>query len=343
MSNPSEKQLENALIDAFYHDTEEMIIFIDEYNHIFKMNRAAEKVINLHDNMVGLMKSICNTCLGVTSEHALMECRDCFIKREENNQSFQIFLKDEMGEPKPYSASYVVLKQLKGVKVLTLQNISQQIKTQEILHQKTITQKIMSAQENERKRISRELHDSVIQELLNVSVDIRLLKYKTEEEKEKHLQLMEGTISRLMNDIRNLSLELRPSSLDDLGLVAAFNSHFKQLEKNYGLEVTLDENIGNTRFSSEIETAVYRIAQEAVLNALKYANVDEVNVLIQKDDSELTVEISDSGDGFTPGETPKGSGLGLFGMQERAAIVNGHVEINSEKGKGTFVTLTIPL
>lgn len=343
MSNPSEKQLESALIDAFYHDTEEMIIFIDEHNHIFKMNRAAEKVINLQDNMVGLMKSICNTCLGVTSEYALMECRDCFIKREENNQSFQIFLKDEMGEPKPYSASYVVLKQLKGVKVLTLQNISQQIKTQEILHQKTITQKIMSAQENERKRISRELHDSVIQELLNVSVDIRLLKYKTEEEKEKHLQLMEGTISRLMNDIRNLSLELRPSSLDDLGLVAAFNSHFKQLEKNYGLEVTLDENIGNTRFSSEIETAVYRIAQEAVLNALKYANVVEVNVLIQKDERELTLEISDSGDGFTPGDTPKGSGLGLFGMQERAAIVNGRVEINSQLGKGTFVTLTIPL
>lgn len=338
-----EQQLESALIDAFYHDTDELIIFIDEDNRILKMNEAAEKVIHMHDNIAGLTRNLCRTCLGVTSEHALMECRDCFIKREENNQSFQIFLKDEMGEPKPYSASYVVLKQLKGVKVLTLQNISQQIKTQEILHQKTITQKIMSAQENERKRISRELHDSVIQELLNVSVDIRLLKYKTEEEKEKHLQLMEGTISRLMDDIRNLSLELRPSSLDDLGLVAAFKSHFKQLEKSYGLEVIMDENIQDMRFSNEIETSVYRITQEAILNALKYANVDEVNVLIQKDDSELTVEISDSGDGFTPGETPKGSGLGLFGMQERAAIVNGHVEINSEKGKGTFVTLTIPL
>lgn len=88
----------------------------------------------------------------------------------------------------------------------------------------------------------------MIQELLNVSVDIRLMKYKTEEEKEKHLQMMEGSIARLMDDIRNLSLELRPSSLDDLGLVAAFNSHFKQLEKSYGLEVNMDENIGNIRF-----------------------------------------------------------------------------------------------
>lgn len=334
---------DDGLVDVFYNDTDELIIFIDEKNNILTMNQAAQKVIDLHDNIDGLTRNLCRTCLGVTSENAIMECKDCFIKREQNNQSFQLFLKDENGEPKPYSASYVVLKENNGTKVLTLQNISQQIKTQEILHQKTITQKIISAQENERKRISRELHDSVIQELLNVSVDIRLMKYKTEEEKEKHLQMMEGSIARLMDDIRNLSLELRPSSLDDLGLVAAFNSHFKQLEKSYGLEVNMDENIGNIRFSNEIETAVYRITQEAILNALKYANVDEVNVFIQKDETELTVEISDSGDGFTPGDTPKGSGLGFFGMQERAAIVNGYVEINSETGKGTFVTLTIPL
>ncbi|MDJ1091498.1 sensor histidine kinase [Macrococcus caseolyticus] len=343
MSKLEREVNDDGLVDAFYNDTDELIIFIDEKNNILTMNQAAQKVIDLHDNIDCLTRNLCRTCLGVTSENAIMECRDCFIKREQNNQSFQLFLKDENGEPKPYSASYVVLKENNGTKVLTLQNISQQIKTQEILHQKTITQKIISAQENERKRISRELHDSVIQELLNVSVDIRLMKYKTEEEKEKHLQMMEGSIARLMDDIRNLSLELRPSSLDDLGLVAAFNSHFKQLEKSYGLEVNMDEDIGNIRFSNEIETAVYRITQEAILNALKYANVDEVNVFIQKDETELTVEISDSGDGFTPGDTPKGSGLGFFGMQERAAIVNGHVEINSETGKGTFVTLTIPL
>ncbi|MCE4956494.1 sensor histidine kinase [Macrococcus caseolyticus] len=327
----------------YYKDTQELIIFIDDNNAILKMNDSAKEVLYFNENLDELIKSFCTTCIGYTNEQALMTCVNCFMNTNESNHSFQLFLKNRAGEAIAYSASFVVLKELPEIKVLTLQNVSPQLRTQEILHQKTITQKIINAQENERKRISRELHDSVVQELLNVVVDLRLIKYKEHAELDKHVRLIEGSMTRLMNDIRNLSLELRPSSLDDLGLVAAFRSHFKQLEKNYGLEVQFDNNIQSERFSNEIETAVYRITQEAILNALKYANVDEVNVLVQKEKDELIVEISDNGDGFEIGQTPQGTGLGLFGMQERAEIVGGSVNINSEKGKGTFVTLTIPL
>lgn len=338
----SESLLEE-LIKHYYNDTEELIIFINADNSILTMNDAAIRVLNYESNLDALLESFCTTCMGYTNEHALMTCMNCFMKEDKSRQSFQLFLKNSIGEPVAYSASFVTLQHDANVKVLTLQNVSPQLRTQEMLHQKTITRKIINAQENERKRISRELHDSVVQELLNVVVDLRLIKYKEDEERDKHIQLIEGSMSRLMNDIRNLSLELRPSSLDDLGLVAAFRSHFKQLEKNYGLEVQFDTNIENERFSNEIETAVYRITQEAILNALKYANVDEVHVLVQREEDELIVEISDNGDGFEIGETPQGTGLGLFGMQERAEIVGGSVNINSEKGKGTFITLTIPL
>lgn len=341
--NKFNQGLLEELIKFYYNDTEELIIFINADNSVLTMNDAAKRVLNYEDNLDALLKSFCSTCLGYTNENALMTCVNCFMKEDISNQSFQLFLKNESDEPVAYSASFVVLKDVPNIKVLTLQNVSPQLRTQEMLHQKTIMKKIINAQENERKRISRELHDSVVQELLNVVVDLRLIKYKDDEERDKHLQLIEGSMSRLMNDIRNLSLELRPSSLDDLGLVAAFRSHFKQLEKNYGLEVQFDTNIKSERFTSEIETAVYRITQEALLNALKYANVDEVHVLMQKETNELIVEISDNGDGFEIGQTPKGTGLGLFGMQERAEIVNGSVKINSEKGKGTFITLTIPL
>lgn len=342
-SNHYNDTLLEELIKSYYNDTDELIIFINANNTILTMNDAAKRVLNYASNLDVLLESFCSTCMGYTNEHALMTCMNCFIKDNQDRQSFQLFLKNENGEPVAYSAAYVVLNNTPQVKVLTLQNVSPQLRTQEMLHQKTITRKIINAQENERKRISRELHDSVIQEMLNVVVDLRLIKYKTDEELDKHVQLIEGSMSRLMNDIRNLSVELRPSSLDDLGLVAAFRSHFKQLEKNYGLEVLFATNLNSERFSSEIETAVYRIMQEAILNALKYANVDEVHVLVQKEKEELILEISDNGDGFEIGATPKGSGLGLFGMQERAEIVGGSVNINSEKGKGTFITLTIPL
>ena len=332
----------SQLMLAFYNDTDEMILFINDDNEIIFMNDAAKALLSHHDNLEHITKSICNVCLGYTSEKALMTCLDCFMKNNTKNNTFQMFIKDEAGTPVPYSASYVYLSE-HHIKVLHLQNISPQIKTQESLHQKTVTQRILQAQENERKRISRELHDSLVQELLHVMVDLRLTKYKKNEELEKHLQLIEGSMSRLMDDVRNMSLELRPASLDDLGIEAALKSHIKQLQKNYGIEVHLDSNLNERRFSNEIETVVYRVTQEAILNALKYANVDDVDIFIQYSEQELLVEVSDQGVGFTHEDAPLGTGLGLFGMRERAEIVGGDVQINSVKNKGTIVTLTIPL
>lgn len=100
-------------------------------------------------------------------------------------------------------------------------------------------------------------------------------------------------MSNLINDIRDLSVELRPSSLDDLGLEAAFKSYFKQLEYNYGLNVVYQSNIQTIRFDSEIETVVYRVVQEAIFNALKYAGVYEVEVTIQQTEEGLIAEIID--------------------------------------------------
>lgn len=205
-------------------------------------------------------------------------------------------------------------------------------------------QKTIAAQENERKRISRELHDGVVQELINVNVELRLLKYQQDiDTLIEHSKNIEGLMAKLIDDIRNLSLELRPSSLDDLGLNAAFKSYFKQLENNYGLIVNYHYDMEEERFDNEIETVVYRVVQEAVFNAMKYAAVDTVDVNVRKDDIHLYVEVSDQGQGFDPKDSPKGSGLGLYGMNERAELVNGHLNIETQKGKGTIVTLEVPI
>ena len=104
--------------------------------------------------------------------------------------------------------------------------------------------KTISAQENERKRISRELHDSVIQEMLNVDVQLRLLKYQEDTAKLlEDAENIEYIVAKLIDDIRNMSVELRPASLDDLGLEAAFKSYFKQFEENYGVKIIYTSNI----------------------------------------------------------------------------------------------------
>lgn len=225
-----------------------------------------------------------------------------------------------------------------------MQDVAPQIERQEKMNQRRMMRKTISAQENERKRISRELHDSVIQEMLNIDVQLRLLKYQQDKEKILNdVKNIEGLMSQLVDDVRHLSVELRPASLDDLGLEAAFKSYFKQFEENYGMQINYVSNIVNHRFDSEVETVVYRVVQEAVYNALKYAGVSEVEVTIQQNELTLIAEIIDRGQGFDPSSKPRGSGLGLYGMKERSELVGGNLNIETHIGKGTIITLEVPL
>nr|WP_317852887.1 sensor histidine kinase [Mammaliicoccus sp. Marseille-Q6498] len=332
------------ILKQYYEKTSEMIVFLNSKGEIIDMNEAAKSVIS-DEEQKSVAHPICSSCQGYSNEYAIQSCHDCFLESTKiDNNSFQVFMKTNSGSVEPFTATYQTISQEDDVKVYTLQNVSPQIERQQKLHQQTMMQKIISAQENERKRISRELHDGVVQELLNVSVELRLLKYQNEiEELKSQSQQIESIMSRLIDDIRNLSLELRPSSLDDLGLNAAFKSYFKQLEKNFGFTVHYHFDSPEIRFNSEIETVVYRIVQEAVFNSLKYANVDSVDVHMVCDYNMIEVEIADQGIGFILGSEPQGSGLGLYGMQERAEIVGGQINIESKIGKGTNIKLKVPI
>ena len=135
--------------------------------------------------------------------------------------------------------------------------------------------------------------------MLNIDVELRLLKYQKESsELVQQSQRIEGLMSKLIDDIRHLSVELRPSSLDDLGLEAAFKSYFKQFENNYGMQIVYQSNIKDKRYDSEVETVVYRVVQEAVFNALKYAGVSSVDVFVQEVGRLLIAEVIDRGQGF---------------------------------------------
>ncbi|MBT2570121.1 sensor histidine kinase [Planococcus sp. ISL-110] len=332
-----------------YENSTEAIFFFSSEGKTISMNPAAENIMDvyaLEQLKKGAENALCNVCRGYTSESDLTTCRDCYFTSSNhgNFSSFQVFLETVGKGLVPYSATFHVIDDEKGTRVFILRDLSIQFETQTKLQQNTMMKNIIKAQENERKRISRELHDSVAQELLSAVVDLRALKYMTDDKEVlKKTGESTATLIRLMDDIRNLSVELRPSALDDFGLEAAFRSHFKRVEESYGLTIDFRSTVKRARYENEVETVLYRICQEAVLNAIKYAQVETVQVHLLEDGNTLQLIVKDEGIGFIPGENPIGSGLGLYGMNERAELVLGNVTINSEIGKGTTVHLRVPL
>ncbi|UDI77585.1 sensor histidine kinase [Staphylococcus taiwanensis] len=344
MLNIQDETLE-YLLKKYYDKTNEKIVFVNKDSKIIAMNKAAQEIISIDNNYAAMTDAICRRCEGYSNEFALQSCINCYLDTSTpNDTNFQVFMKTIKNGVQPFTASYQCIDETEKIYAFTLQDISPQIERQEKMYQRQMLRKTISAQENERKRISRELHDSVVQEMLNIDVELRLLKYQQEMsqlvEKSEHIERL---MSNLINDIRNLSVELRPSSLDDLGLEAAFKSYFKQFEENYGLAITYQSNIRDKRFDNEIETVVYRVVQEAIFNALKYAGVSSIEVSVHQTGDNLIAEIIDRGEGFDPKLKPQGTGLGLYGMNERAELVKGKVDIETHIGKGTIVTLEIPL
>ncbi|MNJ48706.1 Oxygen sensor histidine kinase NreB [compost metagenome] len=225
-----------------------------------------------------------------------------------------------------------------------LKNLTAQYQTQEKLYQNKMMKHVIEAQESERKRISRELHDSIAQELMSAVVDIRVLKYMTQDDNLlTKMQHTEASMTRLLDDIRRLAVELRPATLDDFGLEAAFRSQFKRMEQSYGLTIEFNSDLPHKRYESEIETVIYRVCQEAVFNAIKYAQVDTVKVTLLEREDKLQLMVEDQGIGFELGHTPLGTGLGLYGMQERTELVGGVFKVIPTLGKGTKVLLQVPI
>lgn len=341
-------QLTDMLM-KMYDNSAEAIFFFDRFEKVIAMNRAAEQILDtevVQRMIAGEANAICFSCKGYTSNQELRTCSSCYLENPTSDfSSFQVYLDTKGKGIIPYAASYQTIDEENKIRLFMLRDLSRQFETQEALHQNIMTKRVIQAQEDERKRISRELHDSVAQEMISALVDMRVLKYmNVDEEVLEKVQQTEVSLMRLLEDIRHLSVELRPATLDDLGLEAAFRTHFKWIEKNYGLVIEFTTNLKARRYDEEIETVVYRVCQEAVFNALKYAGTDEIKVIVFENEGNLELHVEDSGVGFdmTEGD-PQGTGLGLYGMRERAELVGGRFNLQSEPGEGTKVTIRLPL
>ncbi len=210
-----------------------------------------------------------------------------------------------------------------------------------------LSNRLITTQEAERRHLARELHDEIGQVLTALKINLQAIAVADSASREALVQEGCQTVHHLIGQVRNLSLDLRPSMLDDFGLVSALRWFVDRMALRSKLEVKLSENLGPARLPAAIETACFRIAQEALTNAARYASARHVWVQLSRDPSELTLIVQDDGVGFDVSLMEKraaqGTGLGLLGMRERAALLGGHITISSTAGEGTDIRLTLPL
>jgi signal transduction histidine kinase len=204
--------------------------------------------------------------------------------------------------------------------------------------------RVVAAQELERRRLARELHDETGQALTSILLGLRAIEEapSPDAQREAAAGLRELVVTTL-RDVRSLAVELRPKTLDDFGLVPAVERLVQTFSEQTNISVDVEDRLGDTRLPEEVETALYRIVQEALTNIVKHANARSVSILLMRRGGSAQAVIEDDGLGFGPDAAEDGGGLGLLGMRERVSLLDGRLEVESTPGTGTTLVAEVPL
>ena len=209
---------------------------------------------------------------------------------------------------------------------------------------KQLSARLLEAQEEERKLISRELHDEVGQALTGVLVEMANLSNLIRNKEESALSQKADEIKRLLEEsigaVRNMALLLRPSMLDDLGLVPALQWQAREASKRSGIWVKVAAEQVSDELTEDHKTCIYRIVQEALHNIVQHANARNVRVTVTQEPDRLLLSIQDDGRGFNPQQE---RGMGLIGMEERVSALGGRLIVESASGEGTLLRVALPL
>ncbi len=211
-----------------------------------------------------------------------------------------------------------------------------------------LMQRILQAQEDERKRIARELHDEIGQVIAAAMVALHQMEQEAPNpELQAHWASLRSLVLETLERLRNLAFELRPAALDTLGLVPALRHYIEAMQRRFPFQITFEVTFPEeTRLRPEIENAVYRIVQEALNNAARHAACQHVSILLQRLDVHLVLIVEDDGKGFDVDAVLRSHGkrppLGLYGMMERAQVLGGWLTIESHPGQGTTLYVYLP-
>jgi signal transduction histidine kinase len=206
-----------------------------------------------------------------------------------------------------------------------------------------LSARLVEAQETERRSLSRELHDEVGQSLSAVLVELRNmlagLGVRPEEQLRSQAEVIKGLVEGSIRSIRNMALLLRPSMLDDLGLIPALKWQAREVSKRTSMEVTVATELESEVLPDEYKTCIYRVVQEALHNCSRHSNATTIRVRVQRKAGTLLLSIEDDGKGF---DINQSKGLGLLGIEERVAQLGGTSQVHSGPGIGTILTVELP-
>jgi signal transduction histidine kinase len=203
--------------------------------------------------------------------------------------------------------------------------------------------RVVRAQELERKRLARELHDETGQALTSVLLGLRGVEEAGDLDDARAAAAdLRALVVQTLQDVRRLAVELRPKALDDFGLVPALERLTSSFTERTGIEMHFESALGDDRLPDEVETTIYRIVQESLTNVVKHARANRASVFLTRRDGLVAAVIEDDGGGFDASVTPDG-GIGLLGMRERVELVDGRLEIETQEGSGTAIRVEVPV
>ena len=207
-----------------------------------------------------------------------------------------------------------------------------------------LSRRLVEVQENERRFIASELHDEIGQTLTGLKLIMEVAPHLPPGAMGEKLAQAQQLVTDLFEQVSRLTLDLRPPLLDDLGLLPTLLWHFKRYTDVTGIKVLFQHaGIENKRFPMEIETATYRIIQEALTNVARHASADQVMVWVVDDSQGLNIQIMDDGEGFDYSSTLlSGKASGLVGIRERAELLGGSLTVQSDPGQGTRLEVDFP-
>ncbi len=246
-----------------------------------------------------------------------------------------ISIHDKLGPDERFTDEDLRLAETFAPRVATAVDSSQRVARDAL-------RRVVAAQELERRRLARELHDETGQALTSILLGLRALEdaRKDGDVRDAAGELRELVVATLQ-DVRRLAVELRPKALDDFGLVPALERLVASFREQTGMTLELEARLGEERLSGEVETALYRITQEALTNVVKHAQARRVSIVLTRRGGTVTALIEDDGRGFE--ERADTEGLGLLGMRERVELINGRLTVETREGAGTAIVAEVPI
>jgi two-component system, NarL family, sensor histidine kinase DevS len=243
---------------------------------------------------------------------------------------------DKLGPEARFSDDDLRLAEIFGARAAVAVDLSERVARDTV-------RRVIDAQELERRRLARELHDETGQALTSILLGLKGIRAAaSEKEAEQAEAELRELVVQALQDVRSLAVELRPSALDDFGLVSALERLASTFEERSGVRAAVQSSLPEERLPAEIETTLYRLVQEALTNVVKHADADGVSIILTARDGGVSAVVEDDGQGFSS-EDVREDALGLVGMRERLALVGGTLEIESTPRGGTAVVAYVPV